>query len=214
MIQELTYQKVKKEVISRGYKWFEGVMDPNLVFFRMSQEYTNSMTDIATLSYLDKFGQEFFIAIPCSTKPALWGKGAVMDPNTIHGITGVGVIAAGQHLGAWKMMNFPLLVNGEDAFRDNPHLAPSLWQVGKFKVHRDGNLDSKINKEITVDSIGDGFNFHFAQNDLSFKGSPYLPWSTGCPTALPRDLNNFFHAMNETIEFNGRIISPTIIEIA
>lgn len=212
-METLDYQRVKEQMLDMNYKWFEGIMDPNLVFFRTSQEYTNTMTDVATLSYVDKFGQEMFIEIPCSTKPALWGKGSVMDPNTIDGITGVGVIAAGQHLGAWKMMNFSLLVNGEDAFAGNPHYAPSLWQCGKFKVYRDGNLDMKINKEITMDSLGQGFNMHYAGQDLSFKNSPYLPWSTGCFTAIPRDMNNFLSMMNDTIPFNGRIISPTIIEL-
>ena len=209
-----SYQEVKQLMLSMEYKWFDGIMDPNLVFFRMSEIYTNEFSDYFCICLKDQNGSEYFRLWSCSTKPALYGKGAVMEPNTIHGIKGVGVLAHGQHLGAWKMTNFDQLKYG-DPFKGNPHLVPSMHQVGKFKCYRDGNLDTKINKEILMDSFPeDGFNFHYATGKyLSFKNSGYLPWSTGCPTSTPDVLIVAFDVLEKTIAFSGDIISPTIIEM-
>ena len=210
-----SYQEVKQLMLFMGYKWFDAFMDPNLVFFRMSDIYTNEFSDYFCVCFNNENG-EFFKMWPCSTKPALYGKGAVTDPNTIHGIKAVGVLAPGQYLGAWKMTNFDQLKYG-DPFKGNPnpHLVPSMHQVGRFRCYRDGDLDTKIDKEVLMNSYpGDGFNFHYATGKyLSFKGSGYLPWSTGCPVSTPDVLIAAFNILEKTIIYSGDVISPTIIEI-
>jgi len=213
MKQELTYQKVKADVIANGYKWFDGIMDPNLIFYRNSEEYTNQYTDTVALCWRGENGQEKIYINSCSTKPALYGEGSVTNPNYVDGLKAVGVIAEGQHRGVWKMTNFEKLHVGLTCMSGNPHAAPSLHQVGAFEIYRDGDLDKYIDTDIIKPSYWQGFNCHYGgEGQLSYANSGYLPWSTGCFTMTPGILFQICLILEETIKYNGDIISCTVIK--
>jgi hypothetical protein len=209
----LDYQKVKERVISEGHTWFDGIMDPNLIFYRNSSEYTNGYTDTLALCWKAENGEERIFTKWCSTKPALYGEGSVTNPNWVDGMKAVGVIAEGQHRAVWKMSNFEKLHVGQSCMQGNPHLAPSLHQVGRFIIYRDGDLDKFIDTDIEKPSDWQGFNCHYAGEwALSYENSGYLPWSTGCFTMTPAIMFQMCLILQETIKYNGDIISCTVIK--
>lgn len=210
----MTYQEVKQACIERGYVWFKGKMDPNLVFFRNSDQYTNKYTDTLAICWIDENNSEQIYQCRVSTKPALYGQGSVTNPNVIDGLKAVGVIAEGQHLRAWKMTNFNRLTEGVKCFVGNPHLAPSLHQIGHFTIYRDGDLDKTIDTDIVRGSDWQGFNFHYGsieEQELSYQNG-YLPWSTGCFTTSPQLMYTICTLLSTFIPYTGEVISPTVIK--
>lgn len=207
----MTYKEVKELVLDKGYIWFDGIMDPNLITFRLNDTYTNTFSDKLALCWVDTDGNQMIYEDNISTKPALYGTGSVTNPNVIHVIKGVGVIKPGQYRSCWEMKNIhDNMTIG--SFIGNPHMAPSLWQVGNFTVFRDGDLDTEIDTDIEKASdYRDGFNFHYAGTIMLSYPNAGLPWSTGCFTALPPVMLKMMNILYECSQYTGTKISLTLI---
>ena len=207
-----TYQEIKDYVLSKGYQFFTGEMDPNFICERTSDVYTNKFTDLLHLLYI-RNGKEVIETYNITTKPALFGDGSVTDPNVIRGIYGVGIIAEGQHLRCWKMMFMDLLEDDTFEFKGYPHYNnPCMHQVDEIVIFRDGDRDGTIDRSIIEVSTNDGFNGHYMGDgeDLSFQNYD-LAWSLGCVGSYKSIWRKVCKTLYECSKYTGEYLSVTVI---
>lgn len=212
-----TYQEVRKSVEDKGYVWFSDEMDPNFIFERTSNEYTNGFTDLLHICYMQE-GREMIQTFRCTTKPGLYGKGAIMSDakSSSGGATGTASVIPGQYRGAWKMKYLDKLLKGPDVFTGSPHYVPCMHQVGKLKIARDNNKDLVINPDLKkTEGSGYGINFHYMGSDETpniFKDDKLNNWSIGCFGAPKKTFYKIMMVMAACAQFSGKSVSLTLLE--
>ena len=217
----LTYREVMDMLNEHGYPLFYGPMNPTLFGIRTNDNYTNGFTDVLGVLWNEN-GMNKIITVRGTTKPGLYGDGAITAPKKIHGITGTAVMVPGHYRGLWRMENFDYFGHENTNLKCpkiqsfNPWWYPYLHQVGACKLYRDGNMDSLISKEIVTDSLTDNINYHYMGNDIT--PNTYLDdnlnnWSLGCQGAPANELVRIFEVLYRTIPHYGRTLSYSLMEI-
>ena len=214
----MTYNEAADLLRSNNCPVFEGEMNPTLFGIRTNDDYTNAFTDLIGVLWTE-YGKNNIALVNGTTKPGLYGDGAITSPKWIHGIFGTAVMVPGHYKGLWKMVNFNLIDQGKGAPPKaaksfNPWQYPYLHQVGKCRIWRDGDMDLKITKTVEVDSINDGINFHYMSNDQT--PSIYIDdnlnnWSLGCNGAPAQQLAKVFSVLNRCRTYTGEVISYSLI---
>lgn len=210
-----SYEEIKKAVIAKGYIWFEGELNPNLIFERTSDKYTNAFTDWMYICYQEK-GKNKIKSCRATTKPGLYGEGTILNPKMIEGIVGTAVVVPNQYKGLWHMSFFNRLEEGISCMSGNPHLCPSLRQIGDVTVWRDGNKDLMIDKDAPKTTGGHyGINCHYMGNDQTpkiYSDDNLNNWSLGCFGAPLEDIYYLFLVLKYCSAKTGNIISMTLLE--
>ena len=126
----LSYQRLKKAIEMKGYKFFESdPYDVNIFGIRFGYEVVNEFNDIIGVAYKDDFGNEVCLAFKGTTKPGLyWLKNKLMNPQ------GTFIMKPGQYRGCWVAG-----LHGKTRY-------PALRQNGKnqFLGWRDNDSDGKF----------------------------------------------------------------------
>ena len=216
----MTYQEAYDLLKSHNYPVFSGIMDPTLFSIRNSDEYTNAFTDTLGVLWMEPSGEKKIITINGTTKPGLYGEGAILNPKMIRGIVGTAVMAPGHYSRLWTMVNFEQIdpkkgMQKINSRQINPWAYPYLYQIGKCRIYRDGNMDLKISREIEVDSIGDGINYHIMTNDQTpdiFVDDNLNTWSLGCHGAPADQIAKIFIILARCIPYSGKVVSYSLIE--
>jgi hypothetical protein len=216
----MTYSEAYDLLKSHNYPVFSGIMDPTLFGIRTNQTYTNAFTDVLGVLWMEPTGEKKIITIEGTTKPGLYGEGGILNPKMIKGIIGTAVMARGHYSRLWTMVNFEQIdtKKGMDkitAKSFNPWAYPYLYQIGKCRIYRDGNMDLTINKEIEVDSFGDGINYHIMGNDQTPKiyvDDNLNTWSLGCQGAPASEFAKIATILARCIPYSGKVVSYSLIE--
>jgi len=175
---------VKKEISKRN--WVLPVK--GFVFIRLDRTLTNTYDDVCVRFNNGKIDN----VVPCTTTP---GHYYVYNPVTSGGITGAAVAKEQQVIGSHKFVsssNWKSLWLG----------APYFQQVKPIVVYRDGNKDTKIDKDKTQTGLF-GINFH--RGGL---GSIIDRWSAGCQVVPDKE---WFKMID--IFQNGELIDYTMFEV-
>lgn len=210
------YDKIANAVVKKGYKFFEGDMDPNFIVERTNNKYTNAFTDRIYI-LLTEDGVNKAFSWRGTSKPGLYGKGAVMSnyKSSAGGVTGTASIVPGQYIGLWEMMFLDKLDRGAKCMSGNPHYAPSLHQRNKVIVARDNNKDLIINPNLkTTEGSWYGINGHYMGFDVTpdvFTDDNLNNWSVGCVGSPAMDWFKIMCTLADCAPITGNRLSLTLI---
>jgi len=212
----MSYEIVKKAVLDKDYAWFDGEMDPNFICERTSDEYTNSFTDHLHLCYTQE-GQGIINSFRLTTKPGLYGDGAIMSDNksSAGGATGTASVVPGQYRAMWTMRHLEQLKNGPRAFKGSPHYVPCMWQTGKVTVARDDNKNMVIDAGLIETAGLFGINFHYMGTDNTpniFTDDNVNNWSVGCFGAPATTQYKIMMLLWACSQYSGTSVSLTLLE--
>jgi hypothetical protein len=154
----------------KGYKFFTGEFNTNLIGIRMNDQKLNKFSDLFLLIYMDHSNKWHVERATGTTVPGDYYHYNYHNPN------GLGIIVPDQYRGAFK--------SGLHRGR------PALIQNTTFKVFRDTNKDGKIDKVNIMDAPpSSGFNFHNAVS-TKFPNKIYMEnigkFSEGCQVLANR----------------------------
>jgi len=200
-----TYEEVKKAVLAKGYKFYVGHLNINLIFERTSNVYTNEFTDLLHIVYQEN-KENKIISLNCTTKPGLYGGHAVMNPKNINGVTGVACIVPGQYLSSHSLIDNPK----ELSFYNYPFNYPFLGQIKALKMWRDFDKDNQIDKVQEQSSVS-GINFHImSQKELD--GTKVNNWSEGCFGCSKTNFNIAMSLLQKGAKIYGPKFTITLME--
>ena len=158
LTKSAAYKYAKLKSKQNGHTWFT----ENLVEVRMSNVFTDKFTDVCIIINNDYCVE----VIPWTTKP---GKYYVNNPLTVGGIKGTGCVMEGQTLYSHKYFSKSKLSWGGSLFGH-------FKQIADLNIYRDGNMDNKLDANITtVAPSWFGFFIHSMG-----KGFSIWNWSAGC----------------------------------
>lgn len=150
--------KIEATVKSKGYKWFDGDYQLNIVGVRNSdtgKKVTNAFDDKLTLSYMVN-GSWVYKEWMNTTDPGTKGV------KEYHNAAGVARLVPGQYI---------------DSHFVGKHQGKyeALKQIGKVKVYRDANRDMTYDETAIQEGVF-GINIHKAGADSTYVEN----WSEGC----------------------------------
>ncbi len=178
-----TQQYLRDLIQEKGYVFYPN----NPYWLRMGDEITDRMSDYC-INVVDGKVVSIF---PATTKP---GKYWIYNPVTVGGITGTGCVVAGQYIDSHEWVEGGKW-GGGGYFK----------QVRPINVHRDGNKDLKLDKNIVVQApTWYGFFMHSMG-----AGTIIWNWSAGCLGAA----NVLWQKHIAPNYSKGQRISMTIFEV-
>jgi hypothetical protein len=213
----MNYTTISEALRANKYPVFTGQMNPTLVGIRTNDTYTNAFTDFMCVLWTDTQGNNQILTVRATTKPGLYGDGAIKNPRTINGIFGTACMVPGHYPRLWKMINMDRVEDLKKLkYGMNPWAYPYLHQIGHCKIYRDGDLNDKITKTVIQDSYNDGINAHFMGNDLTptiTTDDNLNNWSLGCQGSPAQDWIKVCRVLAECRRYTGDVISYTLLHI-
>ena len=187
------YSKDKIEAIikAKGYKWFEGDYNLNIVGVRNSDtgtKVTNAFDDKITVSY--QVGGEWVYKEWMNTT----------DPGTkgvkeYHNAAGVARLVPGQYINS-------------HALGMHQGKYEALKQFGKVKVYRDANRDMNYDEKVIQEGVF-GINIHKAGADSTYVEN----WSEGCQVfKRAADFEEFMVIARKAASVGNSKFTYTLIE--
>lgn len=181
---ERSYQSLKNEVESKGFKFFLGELSLNFIWERTnSVKFTNLFDDYLHIAYVDG-GIEKVLTVPCTTKPGT-NKSALAPENPL----GIAIIQPGQYRGAWEFHDTTKEFSKYPYFR----------QIAALNYWRDNTKDTKIDQSTCELVKILGTHWHIMSR-LNTDGTGYVNnFSEGC-------MGSYFSAWNKVIEVTRRSV--------
>lgn len=143
----VTYKQLESAMRTKGYVWFTGPYDMNLIGVRNLDNRKDDFNDTLCLAYKDGNGYERIFCMPCTTDP---GHYYLKNPLVSKGTA---ILTEGQHRGSHQLG----IHKGYTA----------LVQRIPLTVHRDANLDARLDFSKTEKGMF-GINIHRAiQNSIA-----------------------------------------------
>ena len=176
---------LKLELDKRGHKWLE----KQFISIRIKNVFTDKFTDLAIIVE----DSEVVSVCRSTTKP---GKYWINNPLTVGGITGTGIQKEGQWINSHRFV-----AKGKRKWGN----AGYFEQIATIEVYRDGNRDSKLDKDVVQKApTWYGFFIHPMGG-----GFTIWNWSAGCVGTPLKEWNQSIRPFFS----NGEVITHTIIEI-
>lgn len=202
-MENILYNKIKKSVLNKGYKFFEGGdFDINLVLERTSNNFSDKFDDNTYICYKEN-GIEKCLNLKVTTKAGY--KKAAEKPITYEGITGTAVIIPNQYRGVWQY-----LPNGI-ASKKYPFNTTYLMQIKGMDYWRDSDGDKTIDEmQIQKNKIF-GTQFHV----MSYEGKEYgnvSNWSLGCCGCQWTDYWKIIEIIKKGVSIWGDKLTLTLLE--
>lgn len=194
-----TYDSVKKTVLSKNYKWFEGEMNLNFVWERTSDNITNLFTDFLHIAYTQNKINKI-LSLPATTKPGL--RGSIDSPITYEGITGTAIIIPGQYLSAWEFHD----TNTE--FSQYPYFR----QVKPINYWRDGDKDLIVDHVQQQNNKIFNTHWHRMSNNSTYGSGEVNNWSLGCMGCPEPIWYAVLPLVRESVKLYGKTFTGTILE--
>lgn len=138
----MTYDQVKNVMQKKGFAFFPGTYDLNVIGVRSSNRTADSFDDTMYVCYVDAHGHKRIFELPITTDPGL---SYLKKP--ING-KGTAIIMPGQYRGMWRI-----------GMHQGKYRA--LVQRGACTVIRDNNRDSILDYDGPKESGLFGINFHY-----------------------------------------------------
>lgn len=194
-----SYDKIQAVYKKKGFRFFEnGDYNVNIFGIRTSEIFTNKFDDIIGLAY--KFeNTKHTLIIPGTTKPGLFGDGAVLNPRP----EGVAIIIPGYYRSVWKFIDdYSTWLN-----------YPFFYQIGKFKIWRDNNKDTILDHINEKDAPSNGLNLHrMSWNNIS--GQYVNNWSEGCQGAEEPEFKKLLPIIRKSVKVYGQVFSYALFNIS
>lgn len=182
---------IEKVMATKGYTFFKGVYDLNVIWIRSEDSHSNKFDDLCYISYINNLGDWEDIFYPATTNP---GKNYLLNPLNIKGTA---ILCPTQVRSAHKIgrhSNYTALRQQKPIpyVRDN-----TRDSINNYDLYRDclGNTCvTQDNKKIIWDDIIYA-NIHRASKWVTSK---YVGvWSAGCMViANPTHFNNLMKLVN------------------
>lgn len=167
--EQIDYKSIKEVILKKGYKFFEGEFNINIVGIRTNNRQVDNWDDYICFLYQENGENKIWISSASTTDPGIYYMTKkLLNPN------GCAALVPGQYRGMWKIGKHG--VKQYEAF----------VQVGKCKVYRDRNKDNfyDFNKE-SIDEGYFGINQHHGYDSKNVGAN-----SAGCQVhKLIKDLN-------------------------
>ena len=198
-----TYQQLKSATEAKGYNFFDtGIYNINIIFERVTETITNKFDDIMNIAFRDEAGAEQVLSIPATTKPGLYGPGAIENPKP----NGTAILPPGQYKHTWQFIDTN---QGKGHY---PFNGEYFQQVQPFGVWRDATktLDIKALPN-NLDTGIFGVNIH-KMSKPGAKGFPVNNWSEGCQGAQEPDFIILLPTIREAVSRYGDKFTGTILE--
>lgn len=188
-----TLDHIKSVLSHKGYKFFTGKFNVNIIGVRMLTHTKNTFDDLLYFIYEHSNKKSIIKEYPITTDPgSFWLK----KPLNEHGTA---IVVPGQYRGVWKIG----LHKGE---------YKALVQQKPIKVYRDNNLDEVLDMDInSIDEGLFGINCH--------RSNPYSEsyfvnkWSAGCQVFKNvSDFRNFIEICDMSAKIYGPSFTYTLLE--
>jgi len=185
----LSYDNIKKSVEAKGYKFFTGHYNINLIGIRTSNLITNLFDDLFLIVYEDNGSKIVELYDDFTTDP-----GNYYSKYKLLNSEGVAILKPGQHKGMWKI--------GKHRGKYE-----AGTQSAKVTVYRDKNKDTSI--DVDVDDTGRfGINLHHA-----YDADTIGKYSAGCQVFQdPKDLKRALKVMKASALLYGDSFTYTLLE--
>lgn len=184
-------EEIKKVMASKGYAFFEGPWNVNLIGIRKDNKLSNQFDDTFLLIYQDDdYHWVMHEFTKFTTDPGeYYSQKKLLNPE------GVAIMVPGQYKSIWK---FGLHRGKYDA----------LVQRGKVTVYRDSNKDIVIDLDSETDTGLFGINLHHAA-----EASTVGKYSAGCQVfQYPRHLKSVLDILHKSAEKYGDSFTYTLLE--
>jgi hypothetical protein len=192
-MEPLSYELVKQICRAKGYKFFEGDFNLNLIGIRNVRDLqANTFNDVFCVAFTDK-GQQVLLQFACTTDPGTYYR---VNPANVQGTA---ILPPEQYPGLWKLGKhqgkYDALVQRTPTvfIRDN---------------NRDANLDLNArtgHRELI------GLNCHRARADGTSKQVD--KWSAGCQViASSEDFYTLMRLVNYAASVYGNSFTYTLFE--
>lgn len=172
MVKDLTYSAIKKAMLAKGYKFFTGINDLNIIGIRNPDYKPDTYNDTILIAYLDKYGAERLFVMPATTDPGLNYLKNPINPK------GCAILKPGQYRGMWA--------RGKHKGRD------ALVQVKPCTVYRDFNKDNVLDFTGMPEETGI-FGIDFHDSGYGDATATIKKASAGCQ--VPQILHDHVHSM-------------------
>ena len=183
--------KIKSVIEKKGYKWFEGDYNLNIVGVRNSDtgtKVTNAFDDKITVSYQVN-GEWVYKEWMNTTDPGTKGV------KEYHNAAGVARLVPGQYVNSHALG----LHQGK---------YEALKQFGKVKVYRDANRDMNYDEKTIQEGVF-GINIHKAGADSTYVEN----WSEGCQVfKRAADFEEFMVIARKAASVGNSKFTYTLIE--
>ena len=201
-----TYDEIQAKVLAMGYQFFTGDLNLNMIWERTSHIFTNKMSDFLHVVY-QQDGNNLVLTIPATTKPGLNGEGAILNPPTVHGVTGTDVIIPNAYSGTWQFRDEGNFLPGKGW----PWNYPYFQQIKGVDYWRDG--DKVLNITTTNEHISvDGTNWHVMSNKDTDGSGNVNNWSEGCMGSVFSEWNKILPVVRASVAKYGNIFTGTLID--
>lgn len=147
----VTYEKIKSVMLGKGYKFYTGPYDLNIVGIRAADLQPNTFNDFICILYTDDSGKTKIFSMPATTDPGTFYRINPMNPD------GTAILLPGQYHSCWT----PGMHRG---------LYRALVQCGSMRFIRDANRDDKLDLtsgKIINDLIGCNLHHPAADGKLT-----------------------------------------------
>jgi hypothetical protein len=182
-----SYKRVMAAVTSRGYLWFRGAMDLNIIGLRNPEPSGDKFDDTICVAYVDVLGNDIIRHFPATTDPGMHYAKNPINPS------GLAILALGQHRGIWTI--------------GKHRGSPALVQIGRCKVIRDNNRDSYRDYDAEKSETGIyGINLHSV--DPYDYQTTIGRWSAGCQV-LPMKMDKDY--IINMVRLQGKVIGTTTV---
>ena len=195
---EITYDSVKNIMEAKGYTFFDGVYDLNLVGIRNRNRIVNEWDDTFLVLYKDDNNVEQMVSFSNFTTDP--GKYYMELPLSEVRYKGTAIVAPGQYRSVWS--------NGL-----HRGVYDALVQTGDITVYRDNNrdtvMDIPISSEYSPQSGKYGINLHHGYNSAKVDNN-----SAGCQVFRdPSDLQTVLDLAQKQIDHgHGGLFSYTLLD--
>jgi len=194
-----TYESIRKSVLAKNYKWYEGNLNVNIIWERTSDDITNMFTDFLHIVYTENNINKT-LSLPATTKPGI--RGGIDSPIIYEGITGTAIIIPGQYISSWEF---------KDTYKEFSEY-PYFRQVKGIKYWRDGNKDLIIDHVQEQDNKIFNTHCHRMSNTGTYGLGFINNWSLGCMGCPEPIWYAVLPIIRESVKLYGTIFSGTILE--
>ena len=180
-----------KEALQRkGYKFFEGYLNVNVIGVRSTNGRVNEFDDFLYLLFHDKRGNEIIRQYPITTEPGLTMLNAPINSK------GTAILMPDQYRSAYSI---DLHAGKYEAL---------CQRLGEVCVYRDNDKDDDIDLDQIVDCGYFGINIHKAGLDSIEVNN----WSAGCQVfKRAYDFDDFMRWIKKSARIYGNAFSYTLL---
>lgn len=190
---EVMNREIIKQVFNeRGYKFFHGHLNVNIVGVRMNEYRMNHFDDFLFLSYEDELGMPITLQWPITTRPGL---SVLKSPINAKGTA---ILVPDQYRSVYKID------------KHNGRYDAVCQRNGVVTVYRDNDRDNEFDySPDTWDSGYFGINIHKA----GWASAIVNGWSAGCQVfQYAQDFDLFMAIVKRSVRIYGNSLTYTLIE--